>query len=65
MDEKLLELFRDELNDEVNEKLLEKRIEYFARLLKKGLKVEDILEVLDISDNDYKAIYPMALKLAQ
>lgn len=53
MDKTILKLFEEE------------RAEYFAKLLKKGLKIEDILEVLDISDDDYKTIYPLALKLAQ
>jgi hypothetical protein len=53
MDEKLLKVFEEE------------RIEYFANLLKIGLKVEDIKKALKISDKDYKIIYPLALKLAQ
>ena len=57
MDKRILEIYKDDFD--------EKRIEYFAKLLKKGLKVDDILEVLDISDDDYKTMYPLALKLAQ
>lgn len=53
MDKKVLKLFEEE------------RVKYFAKLLKKGLKIEDIIDVLDISEDDYKTMYPLALKLAQ
>ena len=51
IDEKVLKLFEEE------------RAEYFANCLKLGLKVSDIKEALDISDEDYKTIYPLALKI--
>ena len=57
MDEKLLELFKDDLNGE--------RVEYFSNLLKMGMKALDIKKALKISDTDYETIYPLALKLAQ
>lgn len=53
MDDKLLKVFEEE------------RIEYFANLLKMGLKALDIKKALKISDDDYETIYPLALKLAQ
>ena len=51
IDEKVLKLFEEE------------RAEYFANCLKLGLKVSDIKEALDLSDEDYKTIYPLALKI--
>lgn len=53
IDEKILKLFEEE------------RAEYFANLLKMGLKALDIKKALKISDDDYETIYPLALKLAQ
>ena len=51
MDNKILKLFEEE------------RAEYFANCLKLGMKVSDIKEALEISDEDYKTIYPLALKM--
>ena len=52
MNEKLAKIFEDE------------KVKYFANMLKFGIKEEDIQKLLDLSDNDYNTIYPLAIKLA-
>ena len=52
MNEKLAKMFEDE------------KVKYFANMLKFGIKEEDIQKLLDLSDNDYNTIYPLAIKLA-
>ena len=61
MDERLAELFKDDFN----EKLLAERIKVFANFLKIGINAEQIQKAMELNDNDYKTIYPLALKLAQ
>ena len=53
----------DLLKQLIKEELDKYKVKYFANCLKLGLKVSDIKEALNISDEDYKTIYPLALKI--
>ena len=67
MNEKLAKIFEDEIElfkEETNKKYLKERIKCFANFLKMGINAEQIQEAMELNDNDYKTIYPLALKLA-
>ena len=53
----------DLLKQLIKEELDKYKVKYFANCLELGLKVSDIKEALEISDEDYKTIYPLALKM--
>ncbi len=57
MNEKLKELLNKELNQD--------HINIFSNLLKLKLEPTQIKTALNLSDNDYNTMYPIALKLAQ
>ena len=65
MNEKLKELMNEKLKELMNKELYNRNISIISNMLKLKLEPAQIKIALNLSDTDYNAMYPIALKLAQ